>query len=594
MQDFTEEELKILEYWKSKGTPLDENVDVQRVIGEVERETGIPLRITSTSRPPDKNKKTGGGGFSTHISPKGMAADFSTKHLTQEQIDTVSKALAIRGLRFIDEKDRKSSSGKPIIQHGHVDAVMLDNIEERLNFMDSLALKQKKLSEEELKLLQEQESQYKKVKELEQQNRQDSMKKKKYIERIVPIAQRDFGGKRPPAQEFDEEFFKVISDPSRTIASNEPTAEELDQIAKANEKIANEKAAESEEIAVKKQEVDQSAKNLEDTVPEGMSPPPPSAPKNPESTSSDFKDALMFFAPQALGMALGAAFEGTQGAIEGAEQAGKLRDAYNDFNFKKMEVSQKLADAKQNFQVMSDYVDEDGRLITFDKTTNKFYNMDGNPLDTSRIRNLKNERSQTYAGMQERHLNLKEAQAGDVSDKQTEFFAQSDLTQGLMDEASKSIDLIPTGNLSGTLEQFKAKFGAADPRAVVVDNLFKRSNAEYRRYISGTASSDQERAELEDLQPRINEPLETIKAKMKALSIYVALKKQTMGGAIIKGQPLRADAVKRLLNKAKVEAGIGLDVKISRQALIEAYKLEPKDRSPEQQKLIEEDKKRGR
>lgn len=383
---------------------------------------------------------------------------------------------------------------------------------------------------------------YKKEKESE------SMKKRKFIERPTPLSQRDFKKLLPERPSLDPRELLV--------STNEEDARqvEADLIKKAQES-----AIEAEAISEVKSQVDQSSQNLQETIPQGLNTERAPASKSDEGISKDAKDALMFFAPQALGLVLGAVFEGTQGAIQGAEQAGKLRDAYNDFKFKQLEVEQRLADAKQNFQIVTDFGDELGRPITFDKTTRRFFNADGNPLDTSKIRNLKNERSQQFAMLQRQNLQMKQQQMGQLSDKQVETFAAGETLDRMTNRIEELVNIVDTGPLSGRWQSSLAEIGVASPEFVELSSYTDNLVSQFTKFLSGAQVSEPEAKRIAAILPTKNDSPDTFRAKLKAFQKYLADHKASIINSIQTGQPLRSDAVQRMIADAeKIKSGASL------------------------------------
>lgn len=339
-----------------------------------------------------------------------------------------------------------------------------------------------------------------------------------------------------------------VLDPSLLLASTDE--KQVRQVEQALINKADVQSRAAEDISQEKQELDSASQNLQSNIPEGMVKSN-ELPVNKESISPDLKEALMFFAPQAAGMALGAAFEGTQGAIAGAEEAGKLRDAFADFKFKKMEVEQKIAQAKQNYQLAGDYADEQGRPITFDRTTNKFFSMDGNPLDTTKIRNLKNERSAQFANLQQQSFDLRAKGQGQLSDKQVESLASADALDRLTGEIDALIDNVSTGPLSGRFQSAMSEIGMASDEFVTYENFTKNLTLQFTKFLTGAQMTDAEAKRIAALIPNETDSPKTGKAKLEAFKRYMKIHKGAIANSIKTGQPLRSDVVSNMVKDAE-------------------------------------------
>jgi hypothetical protein len=82
-----------------------------------------------------------------------------------------------------------------------------------------------------------------------------------------------------------------------------------------------------------------------------------------------FLDSLTFFLPTALGAAIGGAFEGSEGAVAGAQQATALAQAKREFDLKQEELSiKRLKELKE------------GSALDLDKTANFQHKVTGEPI----------------------------------------------------------------------------------------------------------------------------------------------------------------------------------------------------------------------
>lgn len=363
----------------------------------------------------------------------------------------------------------------------------------------------------------------------------------------------------PPELDFSNLKPEFIIDPTTRLASGNVSEEELRQIESANLREAEKQASQVEELSAVKPEVDQSAQNLKENVPQGMSEYKPSNP-DPENLQSDLKDALMYFAPQALGLALGNAFGGTKAALAGAEQAGKMRDAYSDFKMKQLEVAQKLNVTKQDNQVVADFGDEQGRPIVFNKVTRRFFDVDGNTLDSSKIRNLKNERSQQYAGLQERSLNIREGQAGQLSEQQQTYLKGMLSSKGSLDRISNFMGKVNTGIVANSFQNLMEKTGFASKDYISMKQEVASLTNDYIKAVTGAQMSEPEAERISRALPSMDDPPEVFAIKVATLKNIIQGNEKAFDDSIRTGQPLKADTIAKIRKEldnydSKVQSG---------------------------------------
>jgi hypothetical protein len=395
--------------------------------------------------------------------------------------------------------------------------------------------------------------------ELEFKNikKEENMKKKKpFVEKVSPMARvRDL---TLPKLNMDPRFLIASTDEEQALKSAEAQravasrAEEAGQQEEALIDAADESATQVEALQAAQEEQQTTIATMRANTPQNMEPTKDSGSMNP-----DLKEALLFLAPRALGMALGGALEGTQGALAGAEQAGKLQDQYNQLSLQKEELELKKQKAhsdisvgRQNYQLLQDFTDERGGPISFDKTTRKFFS--GNKeVDSSKLVNLKNERSNRFATLQEQNLGIKSQQVGQLSDKQVETFAGMKATAGYLTEMERLAPKADIGIMATPINRLQENIGKASPEFTQLLFLTRASRAEYIKLLSGTAFSNQERESYMEMLPNEGEPLNTYLNKLKAFQRLMEIKERATGTTITKAQPLKAGAVQRVLETSQ-------------------------------------------
>jgi len=114
------------------------------------------------------------------------------------------------------------------------------------------------------------------------------------------------------------------------------------------------------------------------------------AEKEQPSLSAQFIESISFFLPQMIGMAVGGAIAGTEGAVAGGEQAMKNQSLYLDYMSKKEALELKRQEAKKKgtqirFQ-QSQYEDANGQPLIFDPSSGLYKSMNGSIANPGKVR----------------------------------------------------------------------------------------------------------------------------------------------------------------------------------------------------------------
>ena len=266
-----------------------------------------------------------------------------------------------------------------------------------------------------------------------------------------------------------------------------------------------------------------------------------------------FMEAIGFFLPSMIGGVIGSAIGGNAGAAEGIklgmEGASAFRNAKlarDKFEFSK----QTQQNGVSRFQ-QSDFVDENGRPLSFDPSTNKYYDPSGkvatvfkDPITIRQEQNLdRRDRALELRKVQIEHGISKDAQ---LSDTQVKEF--KDITQVVdsIDRIDKLQKDVATGLGRAQFQNLAEFANAAPAKYTEMKSETSSALASYVKSISGAQVSEAEAQRLGAIIPNVNDAPKVFEAKLKTFRKIVAANKKAFKQAILKGQPLKAGTIKGL------------------------------------------------
>jgi len=239
------------------------------------------------------------------------------------------------------------------------------------------------------------------------------------------------------------------------------------------------------------------------------------------SLSDSFMESLAFFMPQALGAGIGALFEGSQGALAGADIAGKMAKEKRDF------------DIQMQNQQMTPYQQEQTRLreeqLKLDKRAEG--------------------RRDKQLGLNFEKLELTKQDKAQLSDRQAESISG-------LDNALKSLDSIKalkpgvtTGPVSGRIQALGELVGAA-PKAYTQLKTEAISMAnQYIKAITGAQMSEAEAQRIQAVIPKVEDTDNVFVTKMEVFEKIIQRNKDAILQSIKSGQPLRKDVVNAMIKQ---------------------------------------------
>ena len=250
--------------------------------------------------------------------------------------------------------------------------------------------------------------------------------------------------------------------------------------------------------------------------------------------TSQFTEALTFFLPQIIGGLAGAAIEGTTGAVAGIDSAGKMRDAFLSHKDKQLDREARTGTSETERRRLD--IAEANLGLRKDKQT-----LD---LAGEKRRNKKLDLDIDKFG-------LTTKQAGQLSGKQTDQLKDMNSVELSIDRIEELRKETNTGPLAGRVQSM-AQWADAAPESF---NKMKAQAAStlsnYVKSISGAQVAEAEAVRLQSVIPSVNDAPGVFKDKLEEFKKIVQMNKQAFAQAIATGQPLKAGAVKGLLEAEK-------------------------------------------
>ncbi len=271
---------------------------------------------------------------------------------------------------------------------------------------------------------------------------------------------------------------------------------------------------------------------------------------------NNFMDALTFFLPTAIGALVGGAFEGTEGAVAGAESATSLGAAFREHNLKRADLDLKrdALDQKQliagkakpsKFQ-QTDFVDKKGNPITYDASINKHVLIGGkvaeegdfkDPIDARQAKNLLiRERTTRVSELKLRHSIDKDAQ---LSDKQVTKFEGMTNVLDALDRIEGISGKVSTGLGRQHFQNFAEFAGVAPKEFTLLKQETAKMLADYVQAISGAQVGEQEVVRLQNIIPRVSDTPNVFQTKLDNFRKIVKANKEAFKTSIMSLQPLK-------------------------------------------------------
>lgn len=284
------------------------------------------------------------------------------------------------------------------------------------------------------------------------------------------------------------------------------------------------------------------------------------------SAADQFKEAMLFFAPQLIGGLIGGAIEGDAGAVAGFEKSGELRDSFIDFQQEQTELELKKVAAKnkkekRDFQQLrgSSYRLPDGTLVPMfgDASTGALLHpVTHMPLKPEEMQNIISEESRRLAGQEHRFVDDTQ-----FSGKQQEVQSGFDNTRASLDAIDTLFDVRDesTGVVTGRYNDLAAMAGQDNAKYVALRTETGAAIASFLKTTSGATVSEQERAFLRTIIPTTTDSPAEFQTKLGTFRTIVLRQQRKELKSIADLQPLKrktALAKLDLLNQSAEARGI--------------------------------------
>lgn len=202
---------------------------------------------------------------------------------------------------------------------------------------------------------------------------------------------------------------------------------------------------------------------------------------NKPSLTDSFMESLAFFMPQALGAGIGALFEGSAGALEGASIAGSLAKEARDYDLQRERLKQTRSNRRKR-DITPDFVDKKTGTPLFTEEqpdgTVKFVDDTGKIYPSSGVKSMREiQEEQSHLNKLERQAkNLDMRERMEVLDSVTEFRKSNDKDLEKIKSMDNVVGLINSNNpiTSDQIATFNAR-GLFDEVGRLSDDDVKRA-----------------------------------------------------------------------------------------------------------------------
>lgn len=300
------------------------------------------------------------------------------------------------------------------------------------------------------------------------------------------------------------------------------------------------------------------------------------------SLKNQFLDALTYFGPQIIAGVYGQATEGDLGLVAGVETAGKLRDSYLDYNFKRQDREDELkraeiqAQRQRAFQQTDKFMTKDGQPLRFNPNKGTYETVTGEAVDPDNIVNTVDVRQQRSLEEREKDRILSQEKFGFQKQKESQL---SDKQQNQLQ------DIIGVEKSLGRIEEIRNQYNKTGPFKGRVNSLLQLADAapkeftqlkvqtastlsNYVKSISGAQVTEQEAARLQAIIPSVNDSPKVFEQKLNEFKKIVKINKQAFEDSIRLGQPMKAgtlrglsEAESKFSTKKPLSSGSNIDIK---------------------------------
>lgn len=276
-----------------------------------------------------------------------------------------------------------------------------------------------------------------------------------------------------------------------------------------------------------------------------------------------FVQTASFFIPQALGMVVGGALEGTEGAVAGGELGGALGQQYRQYQQDQQKLG--LAQHAEARQTREGIVDRSIKIQALDPNslenklaTEKLAVSKGrlqlDQINTARLakeQRLREQRSERDYKLREAKFGLDKVKESQLSDSQVkDLNGVKEVTRQLSSFNFNGLN--SSGPVEGRIKSFAESLGISkDVDFIELKAQTGSVLAKYMQSISGSAISEREATRLIGNLPTVKDNSVAFISKLNRFQRELDISLKSKVDSITKGQELRAESAKKFLEKDK-------------------------------------------
>jgi hypothetical protein len=281
-----------------------------------------------------------------------------------------------------------------------------------------------------------------------------------------------------------------------------------------------------------------------------------------KTASSNFLDALTYFAPTIAAGLIGNAIGGAEAGYGAAKAATDLNKGYLDYKAGQDKLSGGMSDkdrATLTARMYEANIANESLGVRKDNTESLVKNRQTlAELGRDRL-DLKKAQGDRTLDLKQERLELDKVGKGSLSDSQVKEFSEAKDSimevGGLLNDVNSDPKMNNImGNANGRKQAFNAMFNKADPAYVkAAANLARFTSNEYHKRF-GAAISESEMKTLTDALPKLTDSVESFNNKMNQFHRDLKEKLKNRVDTISGGQRLKKDAAERAASIPETKA----------------------------------------
>lgn len=265
-----------------------------------------------------------------------------------------------------------------------------------------------------------------------------------------------------------------------------------------------------------------------------------------------FLEASAFFLPQALGAVVGGVLEGSEGAVAGAEDAGKLGSAFRQhqmqqeqLELRKTKTAADIAQGDRALGIREEQAQASDQRLQQAEERLEIQRQEESRKD--REAQLRQQRFEQQQSLNIDKFGLSAKKSGELSDKQVDDLSNIQVALDQVNDFNFKA-LTTTGPVEGRVRAFAESLGVeSNLDFVELKAQVNATLADYMKAISGAAISEPEAQRLSAILPQAKDSAPAFKAKLARFEKQLRSRLKTKVTGITKGQALRSKAAKRFL-----------------------------------------------